>query len=250
MQLLVKTTECIFWLTGPEGDCIICDMLIPWICCYCFFLDLDFTFLFFFFCFCSIQMWKFKFFSPLLSFFLPLSYSSFNFSFSLLSFILFDTLKFMLSSVCQPFFLYFPLSSSAPFLHSFCLSLPSFNHIVTVMVQCLKPKLLNKNMWMNTGRFMHTYTVSECVCMWGSVPPLSHPSLGFSCAFSLSTFHMQMHVYVRHMHAEARTQKVRHATKHNLEAAHGNGCGEFHVWSTSGQQTWILRHGLESIWVL
>lgn len=66
---------------------------------------------------------------------------------------------------------------------------------------------------MNTGRFVHTYTLCGCVCVYEALSLCSPPrSLGFSCAFSLSTFHMQMNVYVRHTHAEARTQKVGHAS--------------------------------------
>ncbi len=163
----------------------------------------------------------------------------------------------------------FILSSFSPpphlsLLHFFHLSFLYFNHIVTVMVQCFKPKLLNKNMWMNTGRFMHTYTqwVCVCVCLCVRLCPSASPpcSLGFSYALSLSlsTFHMQMHVYVKNMHTETQSHTQTHIYSRKNTRLGGRRCSvqrlrmkhrKLHIKSTSGQQTWILHHGLESIWV-
>lgn len=92
---------------------------------------------------------------------------------------------------------------------------------------------------MNTGHLVHTYSHCVCVvCVWSTVPlpPTTIPaSLGFSYAFSPSTFHMQMHAYTRHthaqMHAERRTRKVRRAARLSSEAAHANGSRDlfFHM---------------------
>lgn len=46
-------------------------------------------------------------------------------------------------------------------------SLLYFNHIVTVMVRCFEPKLLNKTMWKNIGHLVHMYPqwVRACLCI-------------------------------------------------------------------------------------